>query len=414
MRREPTLAEMRMWKLLKQCFRESRFRRQIPLGHFIVDFASHGASLVIEIDGGQHDPEVDAARSRVIEAEGYSIIRFSNNEVLENGEGCMIRLGHFLRQHHPHPAATRQQAAKSSHPSPHQGGGGLTREAVLIASLRALATHPAARGLNDDCAVLEFGGEALVLTHDMMVEGVHFLPGQDPADIAWKLVATNMSDLATKGAEPVGVLLGYMLGVDDARFIAGLGEALAHYGAPLLGGDTVSGTGSQALGLTAIGRATHRPVPSRSGAIIGEALWITGPVGAAMIGYEAMRAGSGEALAYRRPVALLAEGQALAPLVGAMMDVSDGVLLDARRMALASGVTIALDSLAVPLACPESRRHDALRWGDDYQLLFTAPADIDLPVRATRIGMVFARGEHPLLVDGLPPPEGEALGFEHN
>ena len=121
MRREPTLAEMRMWKLLKQCFRESRFRRQIPLGHFIVDFASHGASLVIEIDGGQHDPEVDAARSRVIEAEGYSIIRFWNNEVLKNGEGCMIRLGHFLRQHHPHPAATRQQAAKSSHPSPIKG-----------------------------------------------------------------------------------------------------------------------------------------------------------------------------------------------------------------------------------------------------------------------------------------------------
>jgi thiamine-monophosphate kinase len=103
-----------------------------------------------------------------------------------------------------------------------------------------LATHPAARGLDDDCAVIAIGGETLVLTHDMMVEGVHFVPGQDAADIAWKLVATNMSDLAAKGAVPVGVLLGYMLGRDDARFLVGLGEALDHYGAPLLGGDTVS------------------------------------------------------------------------------------------------------------------------------------------------------------------------------
>ena len=102
MRREPTLAEMRMWKLLKQCFRESRFRRQIPLGHFIVDFASHGASLVIEIDGGQHDPEVDAARSRVIEAEGYSIIRFWNNEVNESLERVLSRIAEALEAH-PHP-----------------------------------------------------------------------------------------------------------------------------------------------------------------------------------------------------------------------------------------------------------------------------------------------------------------------
>ena len=70
--------------------------------------------------------------------------------------------------------------------------------------------------------MLEIGGETLVLTHDMMVEGVHWLPGQDPADVAWKLVATNLSDLAAKGAEPVGVLLGYMLGADDLRFVEGL------------------------------------------------------------------------------------------------------------------------------------------------------------------------------------------------
>ena len=141
-------------------------------------------------------------------------------------------------------------------------------ESTFIAALRGLATHPAARGLNDDCAVIELGGEVLVLTHDTMAEGVHFLARQDPADVAWKLVASNLSDLAAKGAEPIGVLLGYQLGGDDARFVAGLGEVLAHYGVPLLGGDTISGTGAQVLGLTALGgrriaRCPRAAVPSR-------------------------------------------------------------------------------------------------------------------------------------------------------
>lgn len=289
----------------------------------------------------------------------------------------------------------------------------MTTESAFIAALRALPTHPAARGLADDCAVLPVGGEVLVLTHDMLVEGVHFLPGQDPADVAWKLVATNMSDLAAKGAEPVGVLLGYILGVDDTRFLQGLNDALAHYGAALLGGDTVSGSGPQAMGLTAIGRATHLPVPSRSGAQAEDTVWITGPVGAAMAGLEALQAGEGDSTAYRRPQALLAQGRALAPIVTAMMDVSDGLLLDASRMAEASGATIALDRSAVPLAVPEARRDDALRWGDDYQLLFTAPADASLPVPAYRIGTVLPRGDHSLLLDGSPPPPGERLGYQH-
>lgn len=287
----------------------------------------------------------------------------------------------------------------------------MTSESAFIAALRALAAHPAARGLADDCAVLELGGEALVLTHDAMAEGVHFLPGQDPADVAWKLVATNLSDLAAKGAEPLGVLLGYQLGRQDARFAEGLGEVLGHYGVPLLGGDTVSGTGPQVLGLTAIGRATHRPVPSRSGARVGDALYLTGPVGAAMLGLEALKAGSGDSLAYRRPRALLAEGQALAPQVSAMMDVSDGLLLDASRMAQASGVTISMDAAAIPLACPAHRRDEALRWGDDYQLLFTAPAGATLPIPAFRIGQVLEQASAPLLLDGAPP--SGSLGYEH-
>ncbi len=284
-------------------------------------------------------------------------------------------------------------------------------EHAFVNALQALATHPSARGLQDDCAVLDLGGETLVLTHDAMAEGLHFQPGQDPADVAWKLVATNLSDLAAKGAEPLGVLLGYQLAQDDLRFVGGLREVLEHYQVPLLGGDTIGRSGPQVLGLTALGRATHRPVPSRSGARAGDRVWITGPVGGAMLGLEALKAGSGDSLAYRRPQALLREGQALAPVVSAMMDISDGLLLDASRLAVASGVTLALDSPAVPIAAPEARRDAALRWGEDYQLLFTASAEAVIPVPAEPIGTVLTDGGEPLLLDGVPP--AGHLGYEH-
>ena len=125
-------------------------------------------------------------------------------------------------------------------------------------------------------------------------------------------------------------------------------------------------------------------------------LWITGPVGAAMLGLEALQAGHRRQPAYRRPQALLAEGQALAPHVSAMMDVSDGLLLDAWRLAEASGVTFAIDSAAVPIADARSSPRRSLRWGDDYQLLFTA-ADrhAALPVPATASATVQTRRRSP-------------------
>lgn len=290
----------------------------------------------------------------------------------------------------------------------------MTTELSFIAALRGLASNPAARGLEDDCAVLEVGGETLVLTHDMMLAGIHYLPEQDPADVAWKLVATNISDLAAKGAEPLGVLLGYQLGSDNARFLAGLRAALDHYGAPLLGGDTVSGSGPQSLGLTAIGRATHRPVPGRNGARPGDGLWLTGAVGGAMMGLEALRSGTGDSRRYRRPQARLAEGIALAPRVTAMMDVSDGVLLDALRLARASGVCLMIDGGTVPLDCPADRRAEALRWGDDYELLFTLPGHALPPVAATRIGEVQAGPTGTVLLDGQVFDSPAGLGFEHH
>jgi len=290
----------------------------------------------------------------------------------------------------------------------------MSGEAAFIGALRALATHPAARGLADDAAVIEIGGEALILTHDMMVEGVHFLPGQDPADVAWKLVARNLSDLAAKGAQPIGVLLGFMLGEDDRRFVEGLGQVLGEYGVPLLGGDTSSGGPPRAHGLTAVGRASHKPVPSRAGAQPGDTLWLTGALGAAMLGFEALRDGSGaDSAPYRRPRPRLAEGQALAPLATAMMDVSDGLLLDAWRLAGASEVSLAIDSRAVPIAAPDSRRLDALRWGDDYELLFTLPPGTEPPIPATRIGHAEPRGFAPLFLDEEPLVNSEGLGWQH-
>ena len=262
--------------------------------------------------------------------------------------------------------------------------------------------------------MIEIGGETIVVTHDTMVEGVHWLPGQDMADVAWKLVAVNLSDLAAKGADPIGVLLGHMLGGDDARFVEGLDDVLCAYGVPLLGGDTVSGGPPRTLGLTAIGRATALPVPSRSGARAGDAVWICGSVGAAMMGFEALRDRIDEdSQAYRRPRPLLAEGRLLAPMVSAMMDVSDGLLLDCARLADASGVTIDLASSRVPIAAPELRRAEALRWGDDYALLFTAPPGLQPPVSAVRIGEALPRSDTALLLDGAPPREGKPLGYLH-
>ncbi|MGE3397590.1 MAG: thiamine-phosphate kinase, partial [Sphingomonas sp.] len=169
----------------------------------------------------------------------------------------------------------------------------MSGESAFIDTLRALATDPAARDLIDDAAVLMMGEGALVLTHDMIVEGVHYLAADPPGDVAWKLVAVNLSDLAAKGARPIGVLLGYALGEGewDRAFAKGLGTALSAFGISLLGGDTVAmpDGAPRALGLTAIGKADRTP-PSRSGALPGHALWVSGTIGDAGGGLAALRA----------------------------------------------------------------------------------------------------------------------------
>jgi thiamine-monophosphate kinase len=274
-------------------------------------------------------------------------------------------------------------------------------ESDLLALLRPLATHPAARGLMDDAAVL---GD-LVFTHDVLVEGVHFLPDDPPQDVAWKLLAVNLSDLAAKGAVPVGVLLGYPLSDDDwdRAFVAGLGEALAAFDVPLLGGDTVRAP--RVLSLTALGRSAV--APPRSGARTGDALYVTGVIGRAGLGLK----GDPEHLAaYRRPTPRLAEGQALAPFVHAMMDVSDGLLIDAQRMAVASKLALEINLDAVPHL---GEIMAAVTAGDDYELLFAAAPDTPLYVPATRIGTFSAGAGLTLRNRNGPVALPQRLGYTH-
>ena len=306
-------------------------------------------------------------------------------------------------------------------------------ELDFIEQLRAIATHPAARGLADDAAVL---GD-LVLTHDTIAEGVHFLPDDPPASVGWKLVAVNLSDLAAKGAEPLAALMSVTIagnGSWEEEFLLGIAAACESYSLPLIGGDTVAlpAGAPRVLGLTAIGRSG--PItPSRGGGRPGDRLWLVGTLGDAAAGLAALiadRHAEGTLVeAYRRPIPLLAAGRALAPHAHAMMDVSDGLLLDLSRLCAASGCGAAIDLDALPLGRAfiaergrtRADRLFAATGGDDYALLGAFAPDLDprlmtcLPRAAivTPIGYL-DRGEGISLSDAagevtLP----ERLGYEH-
>jgi very-short-patch-repair endonuclease len=111
LRRDMTDAERALWHLLRESFPAAYFRRQVPIRHFIADFASYRAKLVIEVDGGQHEGDVDAERTSIIEAEGYRMLRVWNNDVLGNPDGVWSVIDGVLRDRHPHPTL------------PHRGGG---------------------------------------------------------------------------------------------------------------------------------------------------------------------------------------------------------------------------------------------------------------------------------------------------
>jgi thiamine-monophosphate kinase len=302
----------------------------------------------------------------------------------------------------------------------------MSMERDFIDALKQIATDPGARGLADDAALL---GD-LVLTHDMIVEGVHFLRDDPPASVAWKLLAVNLSDLAAKGATPIGVLVGAGLSRDTAwseAFVAGLGEATSTFGVALLGGDTVvmPEGGPRTFGLTAIGRA-GKIVPARAGALAGDGLYVAGVIGDAGLGLALARGDKGGdddlLTAYRRPVPLLETGRILAARVTAMMDVSDGLLIDAARLGEASGLMVEIDLDAVPMSAAaiayagqdRAARLQAATAGDDYALLFTSSKPLPaVPGRITRVGQV-KRGEGLRLFDrGGPVPLPQTLGWLH-
>jgi thiamine-monophosphate kinase len=306
----------------------------------------------------------------------------------------------------------------------------VAERAFISRSLAPLAGSAAALGLADDAALWTPPlGRQLVFTHDVLACGVHYLPGDPPADVAWKLLAVNLSDLAAMAATPAGVLLGLSLSAteDDAwraAFVAGLARALDAFGVALWGGDTVTGLAQAVLGLTAIGWVEPGMALHRSGAQPGDALWVSGHIGDAGLGLAIAR---GEAPQdkqllnrFRRPLPRLALGQALGGVASAGMDVSDGLLIDASRLAEASAVRLEIALDLVPAHAADSAAAMLARAtaGDDYELLFTAAPDVDVPALAgktkvTRIGTVTVGAGLTLTWAGQPIALPDRLGWEH-
>ena len=310
----------------------------------------------------------------------------------------------------------------------------MMREDDVLERLRRMATTPEARGLLDDVAVLD----GLIITHDSIAEGVHFLSTDPPASVGWKLVAVNLSDLAAKGATPSAALLSLTIaspGWWEEEFLDGVDAACEAYALPLIGGDTIALTDGapRVLGMTAIGRAGER-IPGRTDARPGDGLWLIGTVGESAAGLAQLRQDSDASGPlvdiYHRPVPQLGAGQAIAPYAHAMMDVSDGLLLDARRMAQASRCVVEIDVDRVPLSSAfvgvrgdgADARLFAATGGDDYALLLALPAEFDpstiyLPegTSITQIGNV-SSGVPDLTITcgGEPMPLPESLGFEHS
>ncbi|MEQ9813497.1 MAG: thiamine-phosphate kinase [Azospirillaceae bacterium] len=285
------------------------------------------------------------------------------------------------------------------------GRGEFERIATYFAPL---ATDAGAAGLKDDAAVFALtAGEEAVVTTDAMVEGTHYLRGEDPARLARKLLRVNLSDLAAKGATPRHYLLTLALpeslGEDwIAGFARGLKADQERYGIALLGGDSVRTEGPAVLSVTMLGTLPAGACLRRDGARPGHDLWVTGTVGDAVLGLAILK---GRLVAapdaatfltgrYHLPEPPVALGPDLIGVAGAAMDVSDGLGGDVAHIARASGVAIdvALDRLPLSDAAAALIAEDidlfleAASGGDDYEILFTAP-----PEQADQVAALAAR-----------------------
>jgi thiamine-monophosphate kinase len=258
-------------------------------------------------------------------------------------------------------------------------------------------------GVGDDAAVLHPStGAEFVLAVDMMVEGRHFLAGADPESLGHKILAVNLSDLAAMGARPRWALLGGALPDNDPQWLAaftrGLFALADAHGVSLVGGDTTRGPRN--LCLTIAGEVPAGQAIRRSGAVVGDDIWVSGTLGDAMLALAAIEKRvslAGEAFAaakarLERPVPRIALGQCLLGVASAMLDVSDGLTGDLGHLLDASRVGAVVDLAAVPRVDALDRmlagdeRALALRCllagGDDYELVFAAPPDRRADVEA--------------------------------
>ena len=267
-------------------------------------------------------------------------------------------------------------------------------EPELIARYFAPLAGPEGLGLGDDAALLAPPrGCDLVLTADALVAGRHFFAQDPPDSVAAKALGVNLSDLAAKGAEPLGFLLTLALPPEWTEvwledFAKGLGAAAQAAGIVLYGGDTVSTPGPLTLSITALGAVPHGRMIRRAGARVGDLLYVSGTIGDAVLGLVQRRAQvEGRAAPgwaddfllerYWRPLPRLALVPALRQCASAAMDVSDGLIGDARALARASGAAVELRLGLVPLSAAagaalsaEPTLFDAvLTGGDDYEIL---------------------------------------------
>jgi len=266
-------------------------------------------------------------------------------------------------------------------------------------------------GIGDDCAVLDTGGgTSLLVTTDMLAEGVHFQrAGVSPWRLGWKSLAVNISDIAAMGGEPASAFLalGLTPGLPEKfllEFRDGLLACAAEYRVDLLGGDTIRSRNDLVFCLTLLGRAPAAEVVTRSGARAGDLVMLGGPVGDSSAGLRLLdgTVGSGITAADRdrllrahlepRPqvaLGLLLAGEGLAR---AMIDVSDGLLQDLGHICRESGVGADIDPGRLPLSAALQQAAAAagvdplelaLRGGEDYVLLFCVPPDLEAQARTT-------------------------------
>ncbi len=320
-------------------------------------------------------------------------------------------------------------------------------EFETIRRLLAPLAHPEwGRGLADDVAVLPSRpGFDLVLTKDVIVEGVHFLP-EDPLDtVARKLLRVNLSDLAAKGAEPFGYLLACCWSErcgwpERTAFVDGLRGDQKAYGVWLLGGDTVVTPGPASFSITALGWSPKGKAAARAGARPGDGVFVTGAIGDGWLGLQAAQGKLSlepERLGalvdhYRTPAPPVAFAPVIRDLATAALDISDGLIADLGHLAAASGVGIEIDLELTPLSLAgtawfegrvdeQAALERLVVGGDDYEIAFTVAARDEAAarreaerrhIRLTRIGRVVP-GAGVVARFAGKPVSLEQTGFTH-